>query len=66
MSFIRTDLISLGGSKPELHEALARLSEAHDILRQHQESFPPEGENPLEHTRKAIAALQKLLKQPAD
>ncbi|QKQ75664.1 hypothetical protein [Nostoc sp. TCL240-02] len=63
MANFNREVIFTGSSTPELSEALTRLSEAHQILVLHQGSFASEGENPLEHTKKAMELLQNFLKQ---
>ncbi|WP_445634504.1 hypothetical protein NSTC745_06328 [Nostoc sp. DSM 114161] len=61
MAYISTTTCANGSSISELPKAMALLSDAHQILVQHQSSFASEGENPLEHTRKAIKLLQEIL-----
>ncbi|MBD2527499.1 hypothetical protein [Nostoc sp. FACHB-133] len=64
MAHFNREIILNGSSIPKLSEAWTRLSEAHQILVLHTESFASEDENPLEHTKIAMELLQKLLNQP--
>lgn len=65
MPNIDRETIFNGSSVPEeLSKALIHLSNAHQILAQHEASFASGDENPLQHTKKAIKLLEEILNQP--